>query len=373
MPKESIPRSKSGRIMDYLANRSNIGRPFRAIKGLIDDPPSLTGPIREKDIERSFDAAGAASAGSIAGRRPRNSVGTGGRPYKVSGSQSQVKVTQPKPGTKKFIGPVKSSGKDSSKSKPRKSDSGTFTSRVDATRKRERTAREKEQFGPLVKRRTTEVTEYKRPGGPVKKYERPGGPVTKYERQGGSVAKYERPSGAMQTSNAAGKRDLMRSGERGGRERIVGISPAGKMILGGGAAAAGYAGYNAGVDKGESRDIGYKPTKLAVDRKESGYRGPNRGLSQSAAAPGKTDRATSGKQSFKDKMQGRNWKRDAAKSESKADRKVERKVERKTERKAENKPKIRGNWKGASPSAMQARGGVRRTKAENLRRLFREK
>jgi hypothetical protein len=107
MPKESIPRSKSGRIMDYLANRSNVGRPFRAIKNLMDDPPSLTGPIRREDIERSFDAAGAATAGSMAGRRPRNSVGTGGRPFKVKGAESQVKVTQPKPGTSKFIGPAK--------------------------------------------------------------------------------------------------------------------------------------------------------------------------------------------------------------------------------------------------------------------------
>ena len=111
MPKESLPRSKSGRIMDYLVNRSNIGKPFRAVKKLMDDPPSLTGPIRPEDIERSFDAAGLASIGSLAGKRPRLSLGTGGRPYKVSGAQSQVKVTQPKPGTSKFIGPTKPKAK----------------------------------------------------------------------------------------------------------------------------------------------------------------------------------------------------------------------------------------------------------------------
>ena len=38
MPKGSIPRSKSGKTWDYLKNRSNIGRPFRAVKGLMDDP-----------------------------------------------------------------------------------------------------------------------------------------------------------------------------------------------------------------------------------------------------------------------------------------------------------------------------------------------
>jgi hypothetical protein len=113
MPKESIPRSKSGRIMDYIANRSNVGRPFRAIKNLMDDPPSLTGPIRREDIERSFDAAGAVTAGSMGARRPPNSVGTGARPFKVKGAESQVKVTQPKPGTSKFIGPAKPKAKKS--------------------------------------------------------------------------------------------------------------------------------------------------------------------------------------------------------------------------------------------------------------------
>lgn len=105
MPKGSIPRSKSGKTWDYLKNRSNIGKPFRAVKELMDDPPSLTGPIRQKDVERSFDAAGLVSAGSMAAKRPPNSVGTGARPYKVSGAKSKVKVTQPKEGSKKFIGP----------------------------------------------------------------------------------------------------------------------------------------------------------------------------------------------------------------------------------------------------------------------------
>lgn len=236
--------------------------------------------------------------------------------------------------------PKKKSG--SSGPKDRKSESGTFTSRVDAMRKRERTPREREQFGPLAKRRTTEVSPYKRPGGPVTKYERPGGPVTKYERPGGAVAR-------QQASNTADKRDLAvsRGGDKG---RIVGVSPAGKMLLGGAAAgAAGYAAYNARSDKSAAQESAPgKADKGAVKRREGGG-----GMTQSA----------SGKQSFKDKMQGRNWKGG----------KTEKKVERKAAPKAESKPKFKGNWKGAAPTAMQARGGVRRTKAENLRRLFREK
>lgn len=79
MPKGSIPRSKSGKTWDYLKNRSNIGRPFRAVKGLMDDPPSLTGPIRKEDIERSFDAAGLAVGGGSLVKRPSGSIGMGGR------------------------------------------------------------------------------------------------------------------------------------------------------------------------------------------------------------------------------------------------------------------------------------------------------
>lgn len=255
---------------------------------------------------------------------------------------------------------VRTPKKKSSSSGPksRKSESGTFTSRVDAMRKRERTPREKEQFGPLAKRKTTEVTPYKRPGGPVKKYERPGGPVTKYERPGGSVAR-------QQASNTADKRDLAvaRGGDKG---RIVGISPTGKMVLGGAAVgAAAYADYNSRPSKGSAQETASgKTDKMTVNRREGGG-----GMAPSAAS-GKTDRQGSqsskdnqGKQSFKDKMQGRNWKGG----------KTEKKVERKATPKAESKPKFKGNWRGASPSAMQARGGVRRTKAENLRRLFREK
>lgn len=133
MPKGSIPRSKSGRTWDYLANRSNIGRPFRAVKALMDDPPSLTGPIRKEDIERSFDAAGLATAGSMAGKRPPNSVGAGGRVAKSPTNKSPAvdlkrgdlrmqaldravrgtdKAKAPigrraRPGEKSFIGPVK--------------------------------------------------------------------------------------------------------------------------------------------------------------------------------------------------------------------------------------------------------------------------
>lgn len=91
MPKGSIPRSKSGKTWDYLKNRSNIGRPFRAVKGLMDDPPSLTGPIRKEDIERSFDAAGLAVGGGSLVKRPSGSIGMGGRAAKPPRPAKDVK------------------------------------------------------------------------------------------------------------------------------------------------------------------------------------------------------------------------------------------------------------------------------------------
>lgn len=122
-------------------------------------------------------------------------------------------------------------GKKKSESKPRNSDSGTFTSRVEATKKRERTPREKEQFGPLAKRPSSEVTKFKSPGGPVKKYERPGGPVTKYERQGGALTRTEVKDDA----------------------RIVGLSNKAKAGLAGAAAAGVGAAYVSGRGQQEGR------------------------------------------------------------------------------------------------------------------------
>lgn len=129
MPKGNIPRSKSGKIYDYLVNRSNVSKPFRAAAALMRDPPSLTGPIRPEDIERSFSAAGLATAGSMVGKRPSGSVGTGGRQYKVPGATPQVKVTQPKPGSSKFIGPVKPKAKNKSKAQAVSSSASSSSSR----------------------------------------------------------------------------------------------------------------------------------------------------------------------------------------------------------------------------------------------------
>lgn len=131
--------------------------------------------------------------------------------------------------------------KAKSESKPRKSDSGTFTSRVEATKKRERTAREKEQFGPLAKRPSSEVAKFKKPGGPVKKYERPGGPVTKYERKGGPVTKYERQGGALTRTEV--KDDA----------RIVGLSNKAKAALAGAAGVGVGAAYVSGRGQQEGR------------------------------------------------------------------------------------------------------------------------
>ena len=244
MPKESIPRSKSGRIMDYLANRSNIGKPFRSIKALIDDPPSLTGPIRKEDIERSFDAAGTASGGSMAFRRPRNSVGTGARPYKVKDAEPARPPTggrRPKEGEKRFVGPSRPPKEGDKKfigpSRPPRSGDKDF---IGPTRPPK--AGDKDFIGPVPK-------------------------------SGGSSGPKTRGMSRAYKTGAAGVA----------------------------AGALGYAGYKSSPDKGAAQDSAPgKTDKGAVKRREGGGGG-----TQSA----------SGKQSFKDKMQGRNWKKDG---ESKA-------------------------------------------------------
>lgn len=161
--------------------------------------------------------------------------------------------------------------KAKSESKPRKSDSGTFTSRVEATKKRERTPREKEQFGPLAKRPSSEVTKFKSPGGPVKKYERPGGPVTKYERQGGPVTKYERQGGA-----------LTRTGVKDDA-RIVGLSNKAKAGLAGAAAAGVGAAYVSGRGQEEGRAEGRKTFGGARPERPGSY--PAKSRSEGGARP----------------------------------------------------------------------------------------
>ena len=110
MAKGSIPRSRTGKALDYLKNRSDIARAIRGAGQFITNPPSLTGPITEADAARSFNVASMFAGGGGMFRRPAGSIGTGGRPYKVSGAVPKTpvkKVPVPKPGNKKFIGPTR--------------------------------------------------------------------------------------------------------------------------------------------------------------------------------------------------------------------------------------------------------------------------
>jgi len=176
-------------------------------------------------------------------------------------------------------------GKTAAKSadKAKKSDSGTFTSRVEKARTRERTPREKEQFGPLAKRPPSEVTKYSRPGGPVKKYERPGGPVTKYERQGGPVAKYERQGGA-----------LVRTPGKPDDARVVGLSNKAKIGLAGAAATGIGAGYLAGVTPEKGRSEVRKTFGGARPERPGSYPKANRQAAGTVTAPYEPKRGTAG-------------------------------------------------------------------------------
>lgn len=102
---------------------------------------------------------------------------------------------------------------------------GTFTDKIKNTRTRERTPKEKEKFGPLVKR------EDKLPatqGSRALTVAREGkGDLQKYNPGGRSVA-------------TQGTRTF---GDKGQSGRIVGLSTKGKLAIGGGAAAAAAAGY----------------------------------------------------------------------------------------------------------------------------------
>lgn len=323
MPKGNIPRSKSGRIVDYLVNRSNIGKPIRSIKDLIDDPPSLTGPIRRKDIERSFDAASAATGGSMIGRRPANSVGTGGRQYKVKGAEPHRTATAtkgrvPKEGEKKFIGP----------SRPPR-------------------AGEKKFIGPTRPPRSGDK-DFIGPTRPPKSGDKDFiGPV--------------RPAKAKGTS-------LRR-----------------KLAIG--------AGFGAGSAALVSS---YKPAKKSEAEKKAGggadfpkgkgvpsmRREPSTEPSGKIPTPRtKPARPTTGGQSFKDKMQGRNWKGGASGGAPKSSAPV---------KKAGDKSRVasgyKGNWAGSGsarkPKTFQE--AVRRNQTEeytkarmrpkkNLLELFKKK
>jgi hypothetical protein len=118
---------------------------------------------------------------------------------------------------------------------------GTFTDKIKDTRTRERTPKEKEKFGPLVKRKDNlPATQGSR--AVVKREDRmpavQGSRALTVVREGkGNLQKYN-PGGRSVVSQ--GTRTF---GDKGQSGRIVGLSNKGKLALGGGAAAAAAAGY----------------------------------------------------------------------------------------------------------------------------------
>lgn len=276
----------AGEVLPYLPLVGPASKAYKAAQGgakLIrgSSQKLLSGPAKSKEIgKEAFEkAVTVPKEGRNLERMYRAEKATSalGKTKTPSRGKYDVKEAKPKSAseaTTKRVGPTNKTGsaavkvlnKDvkSSGPKTRKRDSGTFTSRVEATKKRERTAREKEQFGALAKRPSSEVTKFKRPGGPVKKYERPGGSVTKYERAGGPVTKYERPGGSL--TRTGGKDDA----------RIVGLSNKAKAGLAGVAAGGAGAAYLSGRGKDESRDVGSMVGIREVPRKALGGARPER-------------------------------------------------------------------------------------------------
>lgn len=155
---------------------------------------------------------------------------------------------------------------------------GTFTDKIKNTRTRERTPKEKEKFGPLVKRKDNlPATQGSR--AVVKREDRmpavQGSRSLTVAREGkGDLQKYS-PGGRSVASQ--GTRTF---GDKGQSGRIVGLSTKGKLALGGGAAAAAAAGYQsaqksaAGKTDRESVQGGggqrYAPSAVRDDRASSG-------------------------------------------------------------------------------------------------------
>ena len=273
----------AGEILPYLPFVGPASKAYKAAQGgakLIrgSSQKLLSGPAKSKEISKeAFEkAVTVPKEGRNLERMYRAEKATSalGKTKTPSRGQYDVKEAKPKSAseaTTKRVGPTNKTGsaavkilsKDvkSSGPKTRKRDSGTFTSRVEATKKRERTPREKEQFGPLAKRPSSEVTKFKSPGGPVKKYERPGGPVTKYERQGGALTRTEVKDDA----------------------RIVGLSNKAKAGLAGAAAAGVGAAYVSGRGQQEGRAEGRKTFGGARPERPGSY--PAKSRSEGGARP----------------------------------------------------------------------------------------
>ena len=120
---------------------------------------------------------------------------------------------------------------------------GTFTDKIKDTRTRERTPKEKEKFGPLVKRKDNlPATQGSR--AVVKREDRM--PAVQGSR---SLTVVREGKGNLQKYNPGGRSVVSQGtrtfGDKGQSGRIVGLSNKGKLALGGGAAVAAAAGYQA--------------------------------------------------------------------------------------------------------------------------------
>lgn len=283
----------AGEILPYLPFVGPASKAYKAARGgekLLRGSTQklLSGPEKSKEVSKeAFDKAVTVSKEGrnlermYRAEKATSALGKAKAPSRGGYAVKEAKPKSASEATTKRVGPTNKTGsaavkilsKDvkSSGPKTRKRDSGTFTSRVEATKKRERTPREKEQFGPLAKRPSSEVTKFKSPGGPVKKYERPGGPVTKYERKGGPVTKYERQGGALTRTEV--KDDA----------RIVGLSNKAKAGLAGAAAAGVGAAYVSGRGQQEGRAEGRKTFGGARPERPGSY--PAKSKSEGGARP----------------------------------------------------------------------------------------
>lgn len=347
MAKGSIPRSKSGKILDYLINRSNVGKPFRAAVDLMRDPPSLTGPIRSKDIERSFSAASLATSGSMVAKRPSGSVGTGGRQYKVSGATPKVQVNQPKPGSSKFIGPVKPKAKNKSKAQAISSSSSSPRYKV--------TGAQPNYTGPKPKPGSKNFI------GPIRPTQQ--GPIRPTpKRKNKNLPKYAAIVAAETAVLGGGAYATYKLTMPENKKNIIGNNPNRGLA---------YYGYSSGSSE--------KPTGGGPERRQ-GSQAPSmntastsmdKRISESAKLERlRATRAASAKtKTYKEKNFEANKKVGAAAS---AAAKAEAKPVVAKKKKEQPRPAFKGNWTGAAPTEMQKRGGAR-IKRPNLLSLLKKK
>jgi hypothetical protein len=246
---------------------------------------------------------------------------------------------------------------------------GTFTDKIKNTRTRERTPKEKEKFGALVKREDR-MPAVQGSRALVKREDRM--PAVQGSR---ALVKREDRMPAVQGSRSvsAVRNGTRTFGDKGQSGRIVGLSNKGKLALGGGAAAAAAAGYQ----------VAQKSAAGKTDRESAQGGGGMR------YAP-RDDRASSGGNSFKpinrDNLSDKGKKTfDGKQGQSKSKKPVAKKAVNKSsaaakpEKKMSNfeRMKKRGYEKeGLGGRSMTSRGAESRVKKERsfkFKDLFKKK